>query len=68
MNWIVAGSIFMFLGVVLGAFGAHALKSRLTPELFDVFEVGVRWLALITPLGGLLFLAGWLCVGLSASR
>lgn len=27
----------------LGAFGAHALKSTLTPELLAVFETGVRY-------------------------
>ncbi len=26
-----------------GAFGAHALKSRLTPDMLAVFEVGVRY-------------------------
>lgn len=31
------------LGVCLGAFGAHALKSRLPADLFDIFEVGVRY-------------------------
>jgi len=29
--------------VALGAFGAHGLKDRLTPELLAVFEVGVRY-------------------------
>ncbi len=33
----------MFLAVALGAFGAHALRQRLTPELLSVFEVGVRY-------------------------
>ena len=95
----------MFLAVGLGAFGAHALKSRLTPDMLAIFETGVRYqvyhalallllaalrgpnksgwcftagivlfsgslylLALtgvrkwgaVTPIGGLLFLAGWL--------
>ncbi len=100
----------MLLDVALGAFGAHALKDRLTPEMKAVFETGVRyqayhalglflvawlasqtasravpaagwcfiigtvlfsgslyalslsgvrWLGAITPLGGLLFIAGW---------
>lgn len=31
------------LAVVLGAFGAHGLKDRLTPEMLAVFEVGVRY-------------------------
>jgi uncharacterized membrane protein YgdD (TMEM256/DUF423 family) len=33
----------MFLAVALGAFGAHALRQRLTPEMLAVFEVGVRY-------------------------
>jgi len=105
------GSILGFLGVAFGAFGAHALKNRLSPEMLAVFETGVRYqmyhafailivaaaighfgqarlltlagwlffggvvlfsgslytltlsgvgiLGAITPLGGLLFLAGW---------
>lgn len=32
-----------FLGVALGAFGAHALRARLPPELLAVFETGVRY-------------------------
>jgi len=37
------GSLSGFIGVALGAFGAHALKSRLEPELLATFEVGVRY-------------------------
>jgi uncharacterized membrane protein YgdD (TMEM256/DUF423 family) len=106
-----------FLGVALGAFGAHALKTRLPPDLLAVFETGVRyqmyhvfalvaaawgwarwpnrafslagglflagilifsgslyllaftgarWLGVVTPLGGLAFLAGWLCLAWGA--
>ena len=31
------------IGVALGAFGAHALKSRLAPEHLQTFETGVRY-------------------------
>ena len=31
------------LGVALGAFGAHGLKDRVTPDMLGVFEVGVRY-------------------------
>ena len=41
--WWVAGSLLAGLGVAAGAFGAHALKARLTPELLSVFETGVRY-------------------------
>jgi uncharacterized membrane protein YgdD (TMEM256/DUF423 family) len=52
------GSLMGFLGVALGAFGAHALKSRLDADLLATFEVGVRYqmyhaLALLA--------VGWAC-------
>jgi uncharacterized membrane protein YgdD (TMEM256/DUF423 family) len=31
------------LGVAFGAFGAHALRARLSPEMLAVFETGVRY-------------------------
>ena len=113
------GSLCGFLGVALGAFGAHALKGRLDADLLAAFEVGVRyqmyhalallavgwactrwpgsvltasgwlfvagmvifsgslyalalsgarWLGAITPLGGLVLLAGWLCLAWAAWR
>jgi len=37
------GGVFAFLGVALGAFGAHALKGRLSPEDLAIFETGVRY-------------------------
>lgn len=107
----LAGCISAFLGVAGGAFGAHLLRSRLSPDRVAVFETGiryqmyhalallavawavtrwgpatpiraagwlfiggtvvfsgslyllavsgVRWIGAITPLGGLLLLAGW---------
>jgi uncharacterized membrane protein YgdD (TMEM256/DUF423 family) len=105
-----AGAVSAFIAVLAGAFGAHALKNRLSPDLLAVFETGARyqmyhalalfavawalarwpttptraagwlfltgtvffsgslyllsltgarWLGAITPVGGLLFLAGW---------
>lgn len=118
--FFVLGSISGGLAVALGAFGAHALKARLTPELLNTFETGVRyqmyhalallaaavaitrwpasslpvvagwlfligtvlfsvslyllaltgmrWLGAITPLGGITFIAGWLCLAWAAWR
>ena len=40
--WTI-GAFSAFLGVAAGAFGAHALKTRVTPELLLVFETGVRY-------------------------
>jgi uncharacterized membrane protein YgdD (TMEM256/DUF423 family) len=41
--FFAAGAIAGFLAVALGAFGAHALKSRLSADMLNVFEVGVRY-------------------------
>lgn len=41
--FFLIGAISAGLAVVLGAFGAHALRDRLTPELLDTFETGVRY-------------------------
>ena len=112
-TFFVIGALSAFVSVAAGAFGAHGLKGRLSPEMLDIFEVGaryqmyhalallfaawaqtrwpgalvsasgwlfvigtvlfsgslyilsltgLRWLGAITPLGGLAFLAGWLCL------
>lgn len=37
------GSLSAALAVALGAFGAHALKARLAPDLLAVYDTGVRW-------------------------
>jgi uncharacterized membrane protein YgdD (TMEM256/DUF423 family) len=42
-TFLVLGAIFGFIGVALGAFGAHALRSKLTSERVATFETGVRY-------------------------
>lgn len=42
-TWIVVGAALAFLGVAAGAFGAHALESRLPRDLVRVFETGARY-------------------------
>ncbi len=37
------GALYGFLAVILGAFGAHALKKKLTPEQLQSFETGVKY-------------------------
>lgn len=116
--FIVLGSLSAFLGVALGAFGAHGLKSRVSPEMLTVWQTGVQYhlvhaigllligilcqlmpeapllrnagwfilagtclfsgslyvmvlsdiraLGMITPLGGIAFLVGWLMVAIAA--
>jgi len=42
-TYINIGVVFCCLSVILGAFGAHALKEVLTPERLVSFETGVRY-------------------------
>lgn len=72
-KWLFGlGALLGFTGVAAGAFGAHALKNKLTQEMFTVFEAGVRYqmyhalailivalLAALIP-SSLLNAAGWL--------
>lgn len=41
MNWTAIGAVFMALAVMLGAFGAHGLKDRLTEYQMSVYEKAV---------------------------
>jgi uncharacterized membrane protein YgdD (TMEM256/DUF423 family) len=41
--FLVTGFILAALGVALGAFGAHGLTARVTPERVQTFETGVRY-------------------------
>ena len=59
-HFILAGSILGGLAVALGAFGAHALKSRLSTEYLAVFETGVRY--------QMYHAIALLCVGLLATK
>lgn len=42
-TFLLLGAVAGFTGVTLGAFGAHALRARLSPEMLAVFETGVRY-------------------------
>ncbi len=112
-NILLSGAVFIALGVLLGAFGAHALKASLSPEMLAVYKTaveyqfyhalgllliglisnhnkskwlnwsgilliagiilfsgslyalsisGIKILGAITPIGGLAFVAGWVCL------
>ncbi len=108
-KWIIIAGISGFLGVALGAFGAHGLRNILPAEMIEIYKTGVQYqlihsvvllalalaagksfeisgwfflagivlfsfslylyaltgttlFAIITPFGGLCFLAGWLSV------
>ncbi|WP_068785303.1 DUF423 domain-containing protein [Paenibacillus phocaensis] len=40
---LTLGGILMFLAVALGAFGAHALKNRLTEDRQKTYQTGVQY-------------------------
>ncbi|HEY5086737.1 MAG TPA: DUF423 domain-containing protein [Gemmatimonadaceae bacterium] len=41
--FIALGSINAALAVILGAFGAHALKARISPEMLSVYHTAVQY-------------------------
>jgi uncharacterized membrane protein YgdD (TMEM256/DUF423 family) len=41
--FLALGAAFGFLGVALGAMGAHALAPRLSPERLQTFELAARY-------------------------
>lgn len=72
--FFLIGALSAFVGVALGAFGAHGLKDRLGADMLATFEIGVRyqmyhafalfaaaWAATRWP-GALVNAAGWLFV------
>ncbi|MDN4080750.1 DUF423 domain-containing protein [Paenibacillus polymyxa] len=40
---LLLGCIVMFLAVALGAFGAHALKKRLSADMMSIFQTGIQY-------------------------
>ena len=41
--FFVTGALSAFIAVGAGAFGAHGLKTRLSPDMLAVFEIAVRY-------------------------
>jgi uncharacterized membrane protein YgdD (TMEM256/DUF423 family) len=115
-TWISIGSFSGALAVILGAFGAHAMKGRYGDDLLAIFETGVKYqmyhalallavatvasridgalvrtagymfligtvifsgslyalvftgnrsLGMVTPIGGVALVLGWVCLGLA---
>ena len=72
MSFGTLGAICGFIGVAAGAFGAHALRGRLAPDMLQTFETGARYqlvhaLALVgvalagtRAAGRALTIAGWM--------
>ncbi len=74
--FVAIGAAMAALAVVLGAFGAHALKARLPADMLEVYHTAVQyhfWHALgvlavglalqLSPEAGWLRTAGWLLTG-----
>lgn len=71
--FLILGALSAFLAVLLGAFGAHALRTRLAADMMAVFHTGNQYhfyhalgllliglLAVQLPDSALLRAAGWL--------
>ena len=41
--FFIAGSLSAFMAVAMGAFAAHGLSQKLSPESLGAFEVGARY-------------------------
>ncbi len=41
--FFLSGAIAAFIAVALGAFGAHSLKTKLSADMLNIFEIGVRY-------------------------
>jgi uncharacterized membrane protein YgdD (TMEM256/DUF423 family) len=64
-TFLLLGAVAAFLAVALGAFGAHGLRGRLSPEMMAVFQTGVQYhmyhaLALVLVSAIMGRLNGWL--------
>ena len=77
MFWTAVAAILLALGVMLGAFGAHALRARLDAYLMSVYEravfyhfvhaLGLMIVSLLPRMGVLSEAAGaWVCALLLA--
>src|SRR5688572_15815862 len=42
-RWLRVAGLVGAVGVALGAFGAHGLKDRITPDLLEVYRTGVQY-------------------------
>jgi uncharacterized membrane protein YgdD (TMEM256/DUF423 family) len=42
-TWIIISAVSGFTAVAIGAFGAHGLKEKLSPEMLEVYKTGVLY-------------------------
>ncbi|MDI1229945.1 MAG: DUF423 domain-containing protein [Methylobacter sp.] len=120
MHFLLLGALSALIGVGMGAFGAHGLKTVISPEMLAVYQTGVtyqmyhalgligialinqqapdskllhwagrlmfsgillfsgslyllallnlKWLGMITPIGGVCFLTAWLLITIFAAK
>ena len=56
---VVTAALLLLLGVAAGAFGAHALRTRIAADLLAIFQTGVQY-HLVHALGALAVAILWL--------
>jgi uncharacterized membrane protein YgdD (TMEM256/DUF423 family) len=42
-TWLIISAISGFTAVAIGAFGAHGLREKLSPEMLEVYKTGVLY-------------------------
>lgn len=42
-SFVMIAGLFGFVGVALGAFGGHALKEMLSPEMLEIYKIGIQY-------------------------
>jgi uncharacterized membrane protein YgdD (TMEM256/DUF423 family) len=42
-TYLITAAVLGALSVILGAFGAHGLKTRMNADAFDIFETAVKY-------------------------
>ena len=41
--WIIISAVSGFTAVAIGAFGAHGLREKLTPDMLEIYKTGVLY-------------------------
>ena len=43
-TYIIIGALLSAIGVIIGAFGSHSLKTKLNPEELVIYDIATRYL------------------------
>ena len=43
-TYIIVGALLSAIGVIIGAFGSHSLKTKLNPEELVIYDIATRYL------------------------